>query len=590
MIFNCAYRSRFFFQMLLMLAAAVPCFAGVSRSIQEQYKKDYENKALFLKIPIYSEKQFITISGQSFRIEPGSGSTRYKVGDQLRVLLVEFAGDEIKLKMGGIAAVGAAEIIYKFDGSLQESFPNKDVFNRALQATLTEGLKYTEIDEAKHNFIEGQFERSVRETMGSTSMSRDVVLKKIASLVPAYQDAQRDIESLKNKAQDLSGQLSQSQSDNRKLGSESKAQQAELARLKSASAALQEKIDGFVSQVSKLSDELRDAKTAGQGYQKEIASLQSKLTLKADASQDLTRQIADLDKAKKQLQKEKDALGQQITGLQTSLEKQKAANAGLAGDNEQLNAANQRLKLTIDAISSKGDSLTKQYLNLQKEKEKRDEFLQSVGLLQTRITEETTEGGIYSGKANVFLGNILLGSLAWSIPINLNHSQSKKAEATFSAESINDVQMTAEEKAIRHSFGQRLKMRIDLASSSATMIVAPEQEKPLRDIGERDRSTWRWSISNQGAQDSQLRLTARLINRYSNEIPLFQQEHIVMASNAVRQVRNYLQPVPMAMGAVIGFLLFGIAGIFRRPKVPGIRPRSPAESSKPHSSVGPKQL
>jgi predicted nuclease with TOPRIM domain len=578
MVSKCAYRSRFFYLILCMLAAASFTFAGVSRVLQEKYKKDYENKALYLKIPIYLEKQIVQISGQSFRVGPGSGTPRYKVGDQLRVLAVDFTSDEIKLKLSGIASAGTVELGFKFDSSLQESFPNREVFDRALQATLTEGIKYTEIDDAKRTFIEGQFDRSVRDIAESASMNRDSVLKNIASYVPAYQDAQRDIESLKNRVQDISGQLSQAQSDNRKHESDLRALQADLSRQKSANAALQEKMDSYTSQVSRLGDELRDAKGTAQGYQKELANIQRTLNLKVDASRDLSLQISELGQSLRKLQKENESLQQQAGSLQASLDAQKTANAHLHGDNEELKAGNRKMQATIDVISSKGDSLAKQYLQLKSEKEKLDEFAQSMRLLRMRIVEEKTEGGIYSGKATVSLNAILLGSLSWNIPVYLNYNQSKGAEATFSAESIDYVKTTAEEKHILHSFGERLKLRLALFSSSAMMAVSPEKEKP-HEIGERDRFTWQWTIRNQGMQDSRLLLSAYLINRNSNEIPLFQQERSLLASNAVRQVRNYLQPVSLAIGAVLGFLFFGIVGVFRRRKPSPVSPQPSVDST-----------
>jgi predicted nuclease with TOPRIM domain len=562
-----AYRFRVFYLTLFILAAASSGFSGVSRVIQEQYKKDYENKAMYLKIPIYFEKQIIHISGQSFNNSPGSGTPRYKVGDPLRVLQVDFTSDEIKFKLGGITTAGAVELGFKFDSSLQESFPNREVFDRALQAALTEGLKYTEIDDAKRSFIAGQFDRSMREIADSASMNRESVLKNIASRVPAYQDAQHDIETLKNKVQDISGQLSQAQLDNRKHESELKTLQAELSRQKSSNAALQDKIDGYTSQLSKLGDELRDAKGNAQSSQKELANIQRSLNLKADAARDLSQQIADLVQAMQKSQKENESLLQRVGSLQTALEAQKAANARLVGDNEELRAGNRKMQATLDTITSKGDSLAKQFLQLKNEKEKLDDFTQSLGLLRTRIVEEQTESGVYSGKANVYLNAILLGSLSWSIPVYLNYDQSKNAEVTFSAESIALVTATAEEKHFLRSFGERLKIRLALSSSSATMTVSPEKEKP-REIGERDRFTWKWTIRNQGTQDSRLFLVAHLINKYSNEIPLYRQEHVLLATNAVRQLRNYLQPVSLSIGAIIGFLLFGIVGIFRRRKPP----------------------
>jgi predicted nuclease with TOPRIM domain len=589
---NREFRFRILCLTLLLLSGALSGFAGVSRSIQEQYKRDYENKAMFLKIPIYSEKQTIYINDQGFRVEQGIGAPRYKVGDQVRVLLVDFAGDEIKLRMSGISVAGMVEIYFRFDADLQESFPNKGVFNKALQATLTEGLKYTDIDEAKRSFVEEQFERSVQEISTSASIGRESVLKNIAPLVPAYQDARHENENLKNRVQDISTQLSQSQSENRKLESESKTQQAELSRLKSANAALQEKIDNSTSQISRLGDELRDVKGNAQGYQRELASIQRSLNIKVDSARDLAAQISDLGQAMKKMQKDSDALAGQIVTLRTNLDAQLAANARLVGDNEELKANNQQMKSTIATLTSNKDSLATQYLKLTREKEKLDNFSKSIAALRSRIEEEKTEDGFHYGRANVYVKNVLLGSLSWSIPISLNHNESKSCEVAFSAESIDSIRISPEERFLLRSLGDRLKIRVDLASDSATMSVTPGEGQPSREIGERDRSSWRWSIKNQGTQDTQFLITARLINKDSNEIPMLQQENTVTASNAVRQVRSYLQPIPLIAGVVLGFLLFGIVGIFRRPakgKMAQKRPPS-AGTSDPPPHITQKQL
>ncbi len=537
---------------LLIISGALLSFAGISRVIQEQYKKNYENKAMFLKIPIYAEKQMVYISGQSFRVEQGSGSPRYKVGDQLRVLAVDFSGEEIKFKMGGIATPGLVELGFKFDSSLQESFPNREVFDRALRSVLTEGLKYTDIDDAKDSFVQEQFDRAVSEISGSAAVSREAVLKNIAPHLPAYQEAQREIENLKDRIQEISAQLSQSQSENTKLGAEARKQQAELNRLKSTNSALQEKLENYTSQLSKLGEEMRDAKGSAQGYQKEL--------------RDLTTQIADLGQALKKLQKDNESFVNQIGSLRTNLEAQKAANARLVGDNEELKAGNRKLQTQISALTSKGDSLARRYYDLGNEKEKLDSFAQAINALRTRVVEESTASGVYYGKANVYLKNVLLGSLDWSLPVSLNRDQSKSGQASFSTESIDYIRVTPEERHILRTFGEPLKIRLDLSSGTDSMMVTPDQNKPTHEIGERARASWQWSIVNRGSQDARLILTARLFNKDSAEISLLQQEHSVISSNLVRQIRGYLQPIPLAAGIVVGFVVFGIVGIFRKPK------------------------
>ncbi len=583
---NMALRIRILCLISVIVTCALSSFAGVSRAIQDQYKKGYENRALYLKIPIYGEKQTINITGQSFRVEPGSGTTRYKVGDQLRVLLVEFGGEEIKIRLGPISAPGFVELVFKFDTSLQENFPNRDVFDKALQATLTEGLKYSEIDDAKDAFVREQFDRVVRDIAGSASISRESALKSIAPYVPAYQDAQRDIENLKSRVQDLSAQLSQSQSENRKLDSDARAQQAELSRLKTANANLQDKLESYTAQISKLGDAVRDAKGNAQGYQKELATIQRSLNMRVDSSRDLTAQITDLGQVLNKLQKENASLANQINSLRTNLEAQQAANARLVSENEEVKASNRNLQGTLATLTSSKDSLGRQYLALKSAKEKLDDLSLAVNSVRTRIVEESTEGGIHRGKANIYVKNVLFGSLDWSIPAYLGRDETKSAEADVSIESIDYMRATPEERHILRSLGDRFKIRLDLNSVSDSMVVTPDQSKPIHELGERDRSSWKWAINNNGTKDARFILAVHLINRDSSEISIFQQDQSVAASNMVRQVRSYLQPVPLVAGIIIGFVAFGIVGIFRRPKSK-IDPRG---DSTPSGYVGKKRL
>ncbi len=571
-------RTSGIFPLLIAILAAMPAYAGVSRILQDQYKNEYENKTMFLKIPVYSEKQILSISGQDIRIQQGIGTPLFRVGDQLRILKVEFGGDKITFQTRATSAPNSAEIEFRFSETLQEDFPNKEVFDRALQSTFTEGLKYTDIENAKKQFIENEFERTLREIADISSTSRDTVLKNIAPRIPAYQDAQNEMETLKNRIQDMTERSSQLQKENRRLHSEMKVLQADLDSQKSANEQLRKKMDSTSSQVSKLGQELRSALGTAQDYQKEFADMQRSLSLRADPTRDLSLQIADFGRAMRNLQRESEDRGKQLRSLQNDLQAQKAANARLAGDTEELNAQNKKLQSTIRTLTSKEDSLARQYINLKNEKEKLDDFSRSVEFLRTRIEEEKTKDGIRSGKAGIYLKDVLLGSLDWRIPAYLNHGQQKDVEAHFAAESIDTVRMTPEERQVLRSLGQKLKMRVDLTAGSDAMEVL-EGASPVQETAERDRSAWQWNIHNHGAQDARIFLTARLINENSDEIPVFQREHSVIASNPIRQVRGYLQPIPLVAGAVVGFLLFGIVGIFRRPR--NRKPSAPVISSRP---------
>ena len=592
MSFSSENRIRILYSMLLAFSTAICGFAGVSRTIQEQYKQQYENKVMFLKTPIYSAQQLIYVSGERFVVDRETAAPPiYNVGDQLRIYRIDFGSDEIKFRMGPVAGSSTLEILFRFDSDLQEEFPKRAAFDRALQSTVTEGLKYTEIEAAKNHFIDDQFQRSVNEIAGAASSNRDAVLERIASQVPAYQNAQRQIDTLNSRIQDISSRLSESQADNKRLQSELKTQQAEAADLKSDNAALQKKMDDFSSQLSRLGEENRSIRGNEQGYQRELESIQRSFNLSVDPGRELSAQIADLGQVMVKLQRENEIQKEQIGSLNKTLEAQKAVNARLSGDNEELKADNQKMQSTLRSLTSKGDSLARQFLDLKNEKEKLDDLAQSLGALRSSLVEEKTEDGTYYGKADIYLNSVLLGSLDWKIPLHVNLGQNKSAEANFTAESVDTVQMTPEERHILRSFGEQLKIGLDLSSSSAAMDVTPGAGEAVHEIAERARSTWQWVIANEGAQESRILLSARLINKDSNEIPLLQQERSVIASNAVRQIRDYLRPIPLAVGAILGFLLFGIVGIFRRPKARKTpAPQAPPDISEPLPPNGTKQL
>jgi hypothetical protein len=83
-------------------------------------------------------------------------------------------------------------------------------------------------------------------------------------------------------------------------------------------------------------------------------------------------------------------------------------------------------------------------------------------------------------------------------------------------------------------------------------------------------------------QDSRCVLSVLLVNKNGDEIPLLQAERLIVSSNLVRQVRSYLQPIPLALGAVLGALLVGIAGLFRRAK----HPRPAKAGAPPEAPLG----
>lgn len=562
--------SRFHLSILwIALAGVVSADAGVSQAIQDQYKRSYENKAMFLKIPMYTDRQVVNIEEQTLRMIPDVGSPVYKVGDQFRITRIDFSGNEIKFRLGGITTQAEAEIIFRFPADLQENFPRREVFDSVLQSTFTEGLRYTDIEDAKTKYLEEEFDRSVNRIASAASLSRDVVLEKVAPLVPDYRKAASERDELKAKVENISTQLDQVKSDSLKLETKVKERENELSRVQSTNATVQKKLDDSESRIIKLEAELRDAQSKARRFEREIETIQSSLNVEADSNRDLSRNNAEL--------------ADRIRALQTDLGNQQSENTRLTGEIEGLKDDIKKKNSTIRTLTSNKDSIGRQYVTVKEEKEKLDEFALAVHTLQSRIVGETLDGGFRSGKAGIFVKDVLLGYLEWNIPSHLNHDESGKGQATFSAESIDDVKVTPEERQLLRTLGERLKIRLDLASLDPSVEVRADDTAGLHELGEREDFTWTWDIHNKGTEDSSILLSGYIENKNADEIPLFQKEFVVASSNPIRVVRSYLQPVPMAIGVILGFLLFGIIGIFRRPKSRKQKPPSgPPAASKPY--------
>lgn len=218
-------------------------FAGMDRVLQEKYRRRFENKALFLRIPIRAEKHVIYVGERGLDAERRPGNLfRFKVGDQVRVYNISFGGEEIKFKIGSLDATKQSDVIFKFPTSLQESFPEQ-VFDLTLANTFTEGLSYTDIDEAKQKFLGDQFDKMVSDLAATSNTSREFVMQALVEKVPAFASGKRELRNLEAKNGELQQQLGQLNSRIRNLELEQKQLHAENTRLRSQAEAIRSELN-----------------------------------------------------------------------------------------------------------------------------------------------------------------------------------------------------------------------------------------------------------------------------------------------------------------------------------------------------------
>ena len=200
-----------------------------------------------------------------------------------------------------------------------------------------------------------------------------------------------------------------------------------------------------------------------------------------------------------------------------------------------------------------------------------------------RIEEEKTEGGMHTGKANVYLKSVLLGSLSWSIPRASQSQRKQKRRGGI----LGGIDRRPAHEPRGKAFAAHTRRQAENAGgsgirASTAVEVTPETDTRYREIGERDHFSWRWSITNRGSQDARLSITARLLNKNAGEIPVFQTGKCGVRlkcgpSDSKLSCSRYLWP----QASFSGFLLFGIVGIFRRPKKASAHRTGPADPPAP---------
>ena len=111
----------------VFLSMSLWLIAGVRREIENWYVHNYENKALFLKIPIRGKRQIVHVSDTRPTLDPGSANSPllFKVGDQVRITDVSFRNDSVRFKIASLEVSGEGEIAFEFPRQLEQDFPQR---------------------------------------------------------------------------------------------------------------------------------------------------------------------------------------------------------------------------------------------------------------------------------------------------------------------------------------------------------------------------------------------------------------------------------------------------------------------------------
>ena len=529
--------------------------AGVSKEVENEYKQQFENKALFLKQPVRGERQTFHLRGQVIVPDTSNlGNTlTFRVGEQVRILEVDFKDSEVEFKVASIDLARRAAIDFDFGQSVSYTFPERPAFDRALAETFTEGLTYNDLDKAKADFVKDQYGRVVNQFADTTGTSTKFVEQTILSAIP-------EMAQLKKEAQDLRTKLAQTEQDlkeeqNRRQTAEGLAREAKttLSTVHQNTADLQRRYDEVEAERDRLQGQITSLNGENRKFKEQLDAIARKLDVQMGSNSKLDQQVDKLTQNIDELSSDRTRLSGQVDELNakvSELTQERAKLTRQLGDAQKKSA---KLEGNLRAVTSNRESLEATYLRTKEDKEalERADRL-GAGLSLRRPQGGQTEDGVE--RADIYLLSQLIGSLEVQPP----KDPEGIARLVVRTASPNTVQFTDEERTLYEALGSGLKIQPTWRSWSGSLQPVLSSGEAVQVIAPREESDWQWSFRGSPSDNDRLVLDLRILDKDGQSVPLGDYQFQVRGAGWMSLLSGSPY-IPGLIGFLLGIALAGIA-------------------------------
>ena len=531
---------------------------GVRREIENWYVHNYENKALFLKIPIRGKRQIVYVGDTRPTLDPGSANSPllFKVGDHVRITDVNFRNDSVRFKIASLEVSGEGEIAFEFPRRLEQDFPQRGNFDVALEATLTEGLSYTDIDSAKEEFIKSQFDQFVQQLARSNNTSNDFVVKTLGEKVPAYRLAASKLEEVEQIFLEETEVRQQIQSDLARL-------RAELAQTKTQLSTLQSERDGLETKVKSAERQSDEFRKSTRDYEQQIESLVKNLNLKTSSATSLSAQVKILNESITTVRQERISRARELQDATTQLAQYQGRNQKLSEELQKAKKEKDKVWEDLRLLTSNRKSLEARYLAIKQENEKFQDTSLLANSLYLKRRIERREEGIFQ-LADLYLLSQLIATLEMQVPPYAGTVHPVR----FAMKSLEIVKFTEEEREIYEVLGETLKIQTSWESNSEDLKIVLLDTEPLQTVGPRESVEWRWMFQGDISQPEQVSLVTHLVSPDGVKIFLGSQDFAVSPGQMIARLRHSFSPISLLAGAVLALAVFGVVVTFRKRSQP----------------------
>lgn len=544
-------------------------FPRVAREVRDEYVQRFENKAVFLKVPVRGLQQVIHVLDSGARLDRGNLNqpVSFKVGDQVRIIDVNFRDKTVRFRFSSVGTTREGSLEFRFPASTQQAFPQRENFEKSLASSLTEGLSYKELESAKGEFIRGQVKTLVREFATTTNTSDDVVLRTIVEDSPQYQALEGEFSQLQEKSRALDRDVS-------RLGRASREQRAqivemtvELDRLRTQVRELERDKNLAATTRRSLEGQLKDAQVKMNG-------LLSSLNLEEASNTELDNRMQSLSEGIESARRERENLSEELAQARADLNEREQANTKLDADLKKVQARNRRLSSELRSLTSNKDSIQAQFLKAKRQSDAMEMASRlSAGLRLERSFQER------EGRPLEVADLYLLSKRVGRLEIETPEHPGQICRMKFLMESPDRVEFQEEERVLFDSLGGTFKIEPSWSFDSDRLRAVLMEGEAAREAKPREEVEWAWILDGEIPEPERAQLRVQLVNSDDQKISLDPHEFYLTPPGLVSYLIRSFSPVSLGAGVFVGLVFAGIAGLFRGRS--SRRPPRPPRPSKP---------
>jgi predicted nucleic acid-binding Zn-ribbon protein len=548
---------------VVAVAAFSFVFPRVGREIRDEYVQRFENKAVFLKIPVRGLQQVVHVLDSGAKLDRGNLNqpVSFKVGDQVRIIDVNFRDDKVRFRFSSVDTTREGSLEFRFPAPTQQAFPQRENFEKSLASSLTEGLSYKELESAKGEFIRGQVKTLVREFAATTNTPDDVVLRTIVEDSPQYQALERESSQIQQKNQVLDRDVS-------RLGRTSREQRARIADMTV-------ELDRLRTQVRELERDQNLAARTRQSLEGKLKDAQVKmnellgsLNLKAASNTELDNRMQSLSAGIESARRKRVQLSEELAQARADLNEREQANSTLTVDLKKVRDRNQRLSSELRSLTSNKDSIQSQFLQAKRQSDALEMASRlSAGLRLERSFQEL------EGRPLEIADLYLLSKRVGRFEIETPDHPGQICRIKFLMESPDRVEFQEEERVLFDSLGERFKIEPSWSFAGDRLRAVLMEGEAAREAKPREAVEWSWILEGEISEPERAQLRILFLNSDDQKISLDPHEFYLTPPGLMSYLIRSFSPVSLGSGIFLGLVFAGVAGLFRR--------RSSSKSFKP---------